>query len=185
MAEFTLNTHATLTTMSASEFDLLASENDSTYVVVQSYVVATLPTAATEYTYVVTSSHISYRYWRIRFKTKFTGGLDYIHYRQVRFKTNDLIAPRLVSYNAYQTTVNTFRIDMFGTDDKLLDVALGLWYFNIVLFKNRAIVNSGLYRFDRKVVNGVGWVNTILEVTDASTIQHSYVSQVPRANINY
>ncbi|KAJ1640373.1 hypothetical protein T492DRAFT_832131 [Pavlovales sp. CCMP2436] len=114
-------------------------------------------------TFQVSTAHEPYRYWRMKMTRKMpdaNANFGVVILPNVQFFTG-WSTGRITLTSVLPVSVSDFKLVLSDTDGRpiiMLNSPLD-WTFNIVIFKQRAIVNSGLYRFGQ--VGGVGTVTKL------------------------
>ncbi|KAJ1634133.1 hypothetical protein T492DRAFT_837091 [Pavlovales sp. CCMP2436] len=114
-------------------------------------------------TFLVSTTHEPYRYWRIKMTRKIPDAdVSYgvIILPNAQFFTGWSVG-RITLTSALPVGASDFKLVLSDTDGRPVSMVNSpiAWTFHIVIFKQGAIVNIGLYRFAQ--VDGVGTVTKL------------------------
>ncbi|KAJ1633403.1 hypothetical protein T492DRAFT_837668 [Pavlovales sp. CCMP2436] len=143
-----------------NEWTIQGSNDNSTFTDIESYA---LTNWAPVETFLISTAHVPYRYWRFNVTRKnptSSHGGNTVIVPNIQFFTGWSVG-RITLTSALPVGASDFKLVLSDTDGRPVDMVnspIG-WTFHIVLFKQGAIVNIGLYRFAQ--VNGVGTVTKL------------------------
>ncbi|KAJ1617342.1 hypothetical protein T492DRAFT_850162 [Pavlovales sp. CCMP2436] len=154
MVSHTINSSTSLTTGTPLQWTLSGSNNNSSFVSVETFQFNSWQANKTE-TFVTSQAHVAYKYWRITITLIRTSGAA-IHcvLYELAFNTGWSIGlPSLLT--AQPIDLTSFKLvlgNAYGDIIDFLDTPVD-WQFNLLLIKNSRVVNSGLYNLS--LTNGI------------------------------